>query len=146
MIISRMWDSNFLHVISKPCFIQKTENTLLKLRLTMAASAFLGQWWRARVHPCKWEVTPAKFSSPGWTSGWGQTYIVGPFDYKVCQGLCGLMTEWRGQEIRIPALCGGPTQTHRCVCRAGRPGLPSEGPARWPWVVPCGLPLCDEEW
>lgn len=46
-------DSNSLHVISKPCFIQKTENTLLKLRLIMAASSFLGQWWRAGVHPRK---------------------------------------------------------------------------------------------
>ena len=63
LIISREWDFNtFRATFYFPCFIQKTESTLLRLRLTWLVLPSQ----EAGAYPRNWEITPCHAPFPRW--------------------------------------------------------------------------------
>ena len=145
LITSREWDFNTLReTFYFPCFIQKTESTLLRLRLTWLALPSQG----AGAYLRNWELTPCHAPFPRWEGLESSACTVGPFASQQTSvgsaDLTAAKLNKGGKKPEPQLLAGGPTLTHKCVWGAGRPGLPRDVPARWPWAVPRGLPLCEE--
>lgn len=131
-----------------PMFCGNRENISLKHRLTTAGSAFWGRW----VYPSKGDIIPSNAPFHGWEIWMGTNKLKActdrPFASEHIDGLWRL-TAWElSKDVgnQNPKHCDeSPEGGRHPRSLWGRPGLPGNLPARWPWSIPCRLLFFDGE-